>query len=295
MKRHLLFIALSSIVFINSQTLNPTPKIDLAGSSDMFKGGYTFAYQTSGTPWNGPLLSFGGFSNQYDAQLNTNYLGKNLSFRTRNGDNNTWNPWVEVWHSGNLNNFNTDFISRNMSVNGGLTVNSGTAYSFLKLGQQAHDNIIVDNSPEKHYGGGYFFRVTGADNVSYNEALIISESGNIGIGINKPQNKLDVNGIIHAKEVKVDLNGWADYVFKKDYDLPTLESVEKHIKEKGHLPNIPSEKEVLEKGINLGDNQRLLLQKIEELTLYSIEQNKRMKQQSERIENLELQLNNKKK
>jgi hypothetical protein len=105
-----------------------------------------------------------------------------------------------------------------------------------------------------------------------------SATGNVGIGINDPQYRLDVNGTIHAKEVKVDLTGWPDYVFKRDYTLPTLEEVEKHIKEKGYLPNVPSEQEVLEKGVNLGDNQKLLLQKIEELTLYSIEQNKKIKQ-----------------
>lgn len=124
--------------------------------------------------------------------------------------------------------------------------------------------------------------------------FIIKGSGNIGIGVNNPQDKLDVNGTIHAKEVKIDLNGWADFVFKPSFDLPTLEEVEKHIQEKGHLPNVPSEKEVLENGVNLGDNQKLLLQKIEELTLYSIEQNKlnkiqtnEIKTQSEKIQQLE--------
>ena len=109
-------------------------------------------------------------------------------------------------------------------------------------------------------------------------ALLIASTGNVGIGINNPQNKLDVNGTIHAKEVKVDLSGWPDYVFKTDYALLTLEEVEKHIKEKGYLPSVPSEADVLKNGINLGDNQRLLLQKIEELTLYSIEQNKQIKE-----------------
>ncbi len=120
---------------------------------------------------------------------------------------------------------------------------------------------------------------------------IWSSDGNVGIGTSNPQNKLDVNGVIHAKEVKVDLNGWADFVFKKDYPLPTLEQVEKYISENGHLPNVPSEKEVIEKGLSLGENQKLLLQKIEELTLYSIEQNKLLKIQSEKIELLQKELN----
>lgn len=104
---------------------------------------------------------------------------------------------------------------------------------------------------------------------------------NVGIGITNPTNKLDVNGTIHSKEVKVDMNGWSDFVFKKEYDLPTLEEVEKQINEKGHLANIPSEAEVLKDGINLGEMNAKLLQKIEELTLYMIE----MKKENEAIKN----------
>jgi hypothetical protein len=107
----------------------------------------------------------------------------------------------------------------------------------------------------------------------------------VGIGTNTPDSALTVNGTIHSKEVKVDLLCWPDYVFKKEYDLPTLEEVETHIKEKGHLKNIPSEKEVLRTGVNLGEMNAKLLQKIEELTLYMIDLNKKVN---------ELQVNNKK-
>jgi hypothetical protein len=101
--------------------------------------------------------------------------------------------------------------------------------------------------------------------------MVISNSGNVGIGKNNPANKLDVNGTIHSKEVKVDMDCWSDFVFKKEYNLPTLDEVEKHILEKGHLENIPSEEEVLKNGINLGEMNAKLLQKIEEMMLYIIE------------------------
>ena len=101
--------------------------------------------------------------------------------------------------------------------------------------------------------------------------LTLTPVGNLGLGIINPKNKLDVKGTIHSQEVKVDMLDWSDFVFKKEYDLPTLAEVEKHIKENGHLEDIPSEKEVLENGINLGEMNAKLLQKIEELTLYMID------------------------
>ncbi|NAY93420.1 hypothetical protein GTQ34_16030 [Muricauda sp. JGD-17] len=108
-------------------------------------------------------------------------------------------------------------------------------------------------------------------------AFVFDSNGNMGIGTANPgAYRLAVNGSIRAKEIKVE-TGWADYVFKEGYDLPTLEEVEKHIKEKGHLMNIPSAKEVEENGIQLGEMNRLLLEKIEELTLYLITQDKAIK------------------
>ena len=94
---------------------------------------------------------------------------------------------------------------------------------------------------------------------------------------------VSVNGNIHTKEVKVDLNGWPDFVFEQDYDLPTLRQVEKHIEEKGHLKDIPSAKEVAENGIFLGEMDSRLLQKIEELTLYTIQQEKKIDKQAGEI------------
>ncbi len=97
---------------------------------------------------------------------------------------------------------------------------------------------------------------------------------------------VSVNGLIHTKEVKVDLVGWSDFVFYDDYKLPTLTEVENHIKEKGHLKDIPSAKEVVENGVLLGEMDSKLLQKIEELTLYTIQQEKKIKEQANDIQKL---------
>lgn len=107
----------------------------------------------------------------------------------------------------------------------------------------------------------------------------------IGIGTNNPQYKLDVNGTIRAKEIKVE-TGWADFVFAPDYQLPTLGEVEAHIKEHKHLPGIPSEAEVKKDGANLGEMNVKLLQKIEELTLYMIQQNKEIESLKNEVQQL---------
>ena len=103
-------------------------------------------------------------------------------------------------------------------------------------------------------------------------------SGNVGIGTTTPDTKLAVNGTIHSKEVKVDLIGWPDFVFYKDYKLPTLKEVENYIIEKGHLKDIPNANEVEKNGIYLGEMDSKLLQKIEELTLYTIQQQKEIEE-----------------
>ncbi|KAF2515005.1 hypothetical protein EYY60_02805 [Flavobacterium zhairuonense] len=158
-------------------------------------------------------------------------------------------------------------------------VNSGYSYYGHRFGSYFDLNIINNKTGGDH----------GAINFITNASvkMAIKANGNIGIGVSAPQNKLDVNGTIHSKEVKVDMNGWSDFVFKRDYDLPTLQEVEKHITEKGHLENIPSEEEVLKNGINLGEMNSKLLQKIEELTLYMIELKKENLEMKERLTTLE--------
>ncbi len=112
------------------------------------------------------------------------------------------------------------------------------------------------------------------------EKIMIKTNGDVGIGTTSPDSKLTVKGKIHAEEVKVDLSVPApDYVFTKDYDLLTIEEIQEHIKEKGHLPNIPSATEMEKNGVALGVMNMKLLEKIEELTLYTIAQEKQLKEQ----------------
>lgn len=112
-------------------------------------------------------------------------------------------------------------------------------------------------------------------------------SGNVGVGTSTPDAPLTIKGRIHAEEVKVDLSVPApDYVFHKEYRLNTLREVQNYIRENGHLPNIPSAKDMERHGVELGNMEMKLLEKIEELTLYVIELNQTLELQGKT--NLEL-------
>ena len=106
----------------------------------------------------------------------------------------------------------------------------------------------------------------------------IKGDGNVGIGTLYADEKLAVNGTVHSKEVRVDLTGWNDYVFKHKYKLPLLADVKAYIDKNQHLPEIPSEAEMIKNGLNLGDMVKLQTKKIEELTLYLIEKDNRDKE-----------------
>ena len=123
------------------------------------------------------------------------------------------------------------------------------------------------------------------------ERMRINFNGYVGIGTTNPQNKLDVNGTIHSKAVNIDLNGWSDYVFKKDYQLKPLSEVKNYIDQNQHLPEIPSEQQILKDGLNLGEMNKLLMKKVEELTLYLIEQDKKVTKQEVINEELRSRLN----
>ncbi|WP_299223284.1 tail fiber protein [uncultured Aquimarina sp.] len=125
------------------------------------------------------------------------------------------------------------------------------------------------------------------------EYMRLTNDGNLGIGVTNPDAKLTVKGNIHTQEVKVDLNGAVapDYVFLEDYKLKSINEVEAYIKDQGHLPNIPSAAEMEENGIELKQMNLKLLEKIEELTLYTIAQEKELKKQEEKIKALEKQSN----
>lgn len=98
-------------------------------------------------------------------------------------------------------------------------------------------------------------------NGTKNEVMRILSDGNVVIGTVNPTEKLSVNGNIRAHEIKVETANWPDYVFAKNYDLPSLDETEKRIQQNGHLPDIPSAEEVKAIGVDLGEMNAKLLKK----------------------------------
>lgn len=136
-----IMLGLVSIINVNAQTLNPTSVIVAPGAADTFKGGYIFSYDKAGTPWNGALISFGGAENSYDCQISSDYGLNRISFRTKNGDHNVWNPWNEIATTLGNNNF-----VGNQNIGGTLSVGVYQSTSPFSVGNNHGVKLSIGNS-----------------------------------------------------------------------------------------------------------------------------------------------------
>lgn len=170
-----------------------------------------------------------------------------------------------------------------------INLKSGTKGLFLSA--NSIYGLGINISANDTFGFSY-----GATNVMKVNPITTGNPGgslSIGTNLNPSGYKLAVGGKIIAEELKVQLQAqWPDYVFTEYYKLPTLEEVEKQIKEKGHLVNMPSAEKVNCEGFEVGELTRLQQEKIEELTLYIIKLNEQLKTQEKRMQALEAKVNN---
>ncbi len=210
--------------------------------------------------------------------LYINSLGNNVIFN-KNGGNvgiGTSNPVQKLTVSGNQN------------LNEGAPTNGQNSTALLRI-QSSHSSYGEVMDFGMNVGPSYGWiqpQDLNNPNTFYNLS-INPKGGNVGIGTQNPDHKLTVKGIIHAEDIIIDLNVPADYVFQKyyddyssireDYSLMSLGEVESFIKENKHLPEIPSGDQMTEVGLTVGVFHMKLLQKIEELTLYLISQDKEIK------------------
>jgi hypothetical protein len=130
-----------------------------------------------------------------------------------------------------------------------------------------------------------------SDVAASNKVFLVPDGGNVGIGTTTTgSHKLAVDGSIGAREIQVESSDWSDFVFEDNYELKSINELESYIEKNKRLPDIPSASEVEKDGIKIGEMNAKLLQKVEELTLYLIEQNKMIKAQQKEIEELKSRL-----
>nr|WP_297915000.1 fibronectin type III domain-containing protein [uncultured Allomuricauda sp.] len=176
-------------------------------------------------------------------------------------------------------------------------LSASTTYQFKLRALDAAGNESVDSnsiSITTDAGSGNGNNGGGGSVWSENNA-VASYAGEVAIGRSTVPSgyQMAVEGKIRTREVRVDQENWPDYVFKDGYDLLSIEEIQKHINEKGHLPNIPSATEINQNGIELGEMDRLLVRKIEELTLHIIQQDRQIKKLFQYIENNQIDKNQK--
>jgi hypothetical protein len=208
----------------------------------------------------------GVFNITYESQLPNQTV-----FSLKSNDNNSV---LNINKNGNFA-FNTNYVE---NVNYNFVSNKPFTFN-------------IDNLSDVDYAKTFFIKVNRnnnevihvKNNYSNKSTFLVSGDGSTRIGdINlntiHTDAMLTVNGKIVSKSVNCTIHNWPDYVFDENYELPTLDSIEKFYKKNKHLPEIPSEKEVMENGVDLGEMNKLLLKKIEELTLYLIKQNKKIEE-----------------
>ena len=224
-------------------------------------------------------LSIVANQNAADIALLANPSQRNPQFILKSNGNvgiGTNNPTAKLHVNGQM-------LVRN-PVGAAITIRSAeSSAQFIEY--RATNNIPVarlgtniDNNFYISYFGGGGIRIVGSTNFSSSTSFSrnISVNGNVGIGTSNPTDRLTVAGNIRAREVRVTANAGADFVFEKDYALRPLLEVETFIQKNKHLPEIAPAAKMVKEGVNTGAFQIQLLQKIEELTLYVIAQEKRI-------------------
>lgn len=237
-------------------------------------GGFSFWQMTS--PSSKRLLTY--FQGNGNVGIGTAYPGARLQVE---GNIRATGGSFSSIYSGN-----TDVLYPNNVVNAGGEAQLSIGANWT--GGMTDLSLINSNLFNTSGGGFTFWQMTSSTSKRF--LAYFRGDGSVGIGTTNPgQFKLAVEGKIGAQEIEVRApgQGWADFVFKPDYVLPPLRTVETFIRQHGHLPDIPSEAVVKADGIAVGAMQSKLLQKIEELTIYVIQQQKQIDRLNSQVKRMD--------
>ncbi|TCP23594.1 hypothetical protein EV195_10863 [Tenacibaculum skagerrakense] len=272
----------NSILDIKSETDKVALRLSMPTNED------AASYEIKWDNTNNNVIHRVQYSNNYYNVIDINRVNRNISFTGGNVGIGTSNPS----HNMDISN-NSTLRNVGVELDASHYTGTGTSHSYIQFRTPNYktDNVLTDGAAEiglsNANGNLYITRKTNVGSNSH--GIVLDKNANVGIGTtNIPSGfKLAVTGKMITEEVTVKLQStWPDYVFTSAYKLPTLQEVEKHIQEKGHLANIPSAEEVSENGIELGEMNKKLLEKVEELTLYTIQQEKAIEKQGKEIDEL---------
>jgi hypothetical protein len=221
-------------------------------------------------------------------------LGGNLEFQTLHWSSAPYALTTKMIILGNNGNVGIGTTSPNNKLDvqfGNASVyNNGSATSLIVGGGATGKTFLAIGTSADASGYTSLQSVSASGSV-YGSLILNGTAGKVGIGTTNPDQLLSVKGTIHSQEVKVDMLNWSDYVFKPEYKLPSLASVKAYVDLNHHLPEIPSEQEIVKNGLDLGEMNKLLMKKVEELTLYVIEQQKESTFQRKIIKRQQIQIN----
>jgi hypothetical protein len=285
---------------------NPSHKLDVFGATSTPSTVGLIRVGSSGNSANlrlGVSTNYSWMQSHGSLPLHINKVGNNTFINADSGNVGIGTETPTVKLNVKTNNNSADATILKLDNSG--TAGNVTGLEFFASATDSNTSNRVGRI-EGAFDGGSFInaRLSFYSMDSGNTLLetLTLKQGNVGIGTTDTfGRKLAVNGDIAAKDLIVEnaVHPWPDYVFESDYRLLPLEQVEQHIEKEGHLPNVPSAKEIEEKGgFSVEHMNKKLLEKVEELTLYLIEQNKQLKelnQLKERVKLLEKELEMRKK